>query len=326
MSSLLVTVVIPSYNHEKFIGKAIESVLGQTYDRLEIIIIDDGSRDNSREIIKSYQDPRILFIEQENHGAHNAINRGIAMSHGDYISILNSDDEYHPDRIRRMVAHLTENTNSGLVCSYIEIVDSKGKLLGIKEGARNLDPWPVQNEKITFKAVDCLPLNLLMSNFISTTSNMFFRRSLWEAIGPFRNLRYAHDWDFAFRSVDYAPIDLIPEPLLSYRIHDSNTIRENKPAMVYEIIWVLAENLHMYFRKEFVPFVPLDNPGELGTFLERFYNSIYVYGCDKELFTMMCIILAARGSGDEKFSEILLEENNPVRQYLLKQISKKLKK
>ncbi|NJD76624.1 MAG: glycosyltransferase [Candidatus Methanoperedens sp.] len=319
----LVTVVIPSFNHEKFIGKAIESVLRQTYDRLEIIIIDDGSKDNSPDIIRCYQDVRIRFIEQENQGAHNTINRGLRMAKGDYLCILNSDDEFHPDRIKKILDRITEDKTSGLACSYIEVINSFGKSLGIKEGARNLDPWPVKNEELTFKAIDCLPLNLLMSNFISTTSNMFFSRSFWKEVGPFRNLRFTHDWDFALRAAEHSPIMLVPEPLVRYRIHENNTIRENKVAMVFEIAWVLAENLHRYVQKDFIPF---EKPEELEIFTERFHNSLYVYGCDKELFTILWMILASRKLGYEKFSECLLEENHPVRKYLLGQIREKLGK
>lgn len=322
MAKPLVSVIIPSYNHQKFVGKAIESVLNQTYDRFELIIIDDGSKDNSPDVIRKYQDTRITFIEQENRGAHTTINRGLEMAQGDYLCILNSDDEFHQDRIKKMVDLLMKVENPGLACSYIKVVDAQGKRSGVKKGPRNLDPWPVLHEELTFKAIHCLPLNLVMSNFISTTSNMFFHRTLWKAVGSFRNLRFTHDWDFAFRAAEYAPIILVPEPLLRYRIHESNTIRENKAAMVYEIAWVLAENLHRYARKDLIP---LGNPEELGTFAERFYNSVYVYGCDKELFTLMWMIQTARKLGDEKFSERLLEEDHPVRQYILTQIREKVK-
>lgn len=318
----LISVIIPSYNHQKFIGKAIESVLKQTYDKFELIIIDDGSRDDSLDIIRKYHDPRIKFIEQENCGAHNTINRGLNMAKGEYFCILNSDDEFHSERLKKMMDCVTENKNTGLVCSYIQVIDTQGKGLGIKKGPQNMDPWPVENEKITFKSINCLPLNLLMSNFISTTSNMYFHRSLWEAVGPFKNLRFAHDWDFAFRAAEHAPIQLIPEPLLHYRIHESNTIRENKVLMVYEIIWVLAENLHRYVRKEYIPVGDIE---ELGKFTERFFNSIYVYGCDKELFTIMWMIQAAKTLGDEKFSDLLLDQDHPVRQYILGQIREKIK-
>lgn len=321
MPEPLVSVIIPSYNHQNFIGRAIESVLKQTYEKLEIVIIDDGSKDNSPDIIRNYHDPRIKFIEQENHGAHNTINRGLNMALGEYLCILNSDDEFHSDRIKQMLDRLIKDENPGLACSYIQVIDSRGRILGVKEGPRNLDPWPMERDEITFKAIDCLPLNLLMSNFISTTSNMFFHRSIWEAVGPFRNLRYAHDWDFAFRCADHAPISLVPEPLVRYRVHHSNTIRENKSGMVYEIIWVLAENLHRYNKKDIIQF---NKPEDLGIFAERFHNSLYLYDCDKEFITVLWMIQAAQALGHEEFNETLLDENNPVRQYILKMIQKKL--
>ena len=88
----LISVVIPAYNHERFVGAAIESVLNQSCSDFELVIVDDGSTDNTAEVIKSYTDKRIHYYYQENQDAFNTINRGISLAKGRYISILNSDD------------------------------------------------------------------------------------------------------------------------------------------------------------------------------------------------------------------------------------------
>jgi len=98
-----ISVIIPAYNHERFVGKAIESVLNQTFQEFELIIVDDGSTDNTANIIKSYTDSRILYIYQENQDAFNAINHGLDIARGAFISILNSDDLYEPSRLKRLL-------------------------------------------------------------------------------------------------------------------------------------------------------------------------------------------------------------------------------
>ena len=100
---VLVSVVLPAYNHEAYIAQAIDSALAQSVD-LELIVIDDGSRDRTADIIAAYDDPRIRFVRQANAGSHATINRGIAMARGRYVAILNSDDRFHPERLARLVA------------------------------------------------------------------------------------------------------------------------------------------------------------------------------------------------------------------------------
>src|SRR4030042_7089075 len=103
-----ISVIVPSYNHEKYIGFAIESVLKQTFRNWELIIVDDGSTDNSVDIIKKYNDPRIKLFIQTNHDAPYTINRGIKESVGEYIAILNSDDAFEPHKLEESIQTLLE--------------------------------------------------------------------------------------------------------------------------------------------------------------------------------------------------------------------------
>ena len=98
----LVSVVIPSFNHARFIGSAVRSVLGQSLSDLELIVVDDGSTDNSLEILGGFSDPRLKVYPQANAGAHAAINRGLELASGVYLSILNSDDLYHRERLENL--------------------------------------------------------------------------------------------------------------------------------------------------------------------------------------------------------------------------------
>lgn len=105
-----VSIIIPSYNHSKFIGKAIESVLYQTYENFELLIIDDASPDNSVDVIKKYEDPRIKFYGFEtNQGAVDTLNHGIINSSSEYIALLNSDDYWEIDKLEKQVHFLEES-------------------------------------------------------------------------------------------------------------------------------------------------------------------------------------------------------------------------
>ncbi|MCW5207043.1 glycosyltransferase family 2 protein, partial [Desulfobulbus sp. F5] len=114
-SSPLISVIIPAYNHERFIGPAIESVLQQTWKHLELIVIDDGSKDSTGKVAQSYTDPRFSYYHQENQDAYNTINRGLSLAKGEYIAILNSDDIYTTDRLEKLLAIQQE---SGAACVF----------------------------------------------------------------------------------------------------------------------------------------------------------------------------------------------------------------
>ena len=243
------SVIIPSYNHEKYIGKAIESVLGQTYRNLELIIVDDGSKDSSISVIKKFQDERIILVEQENQGAHNAINKGLSMATGEYLAILNSDDIYEEDRFEIMIGEMEKRDNVEFMCSYIQVIDDKGKKLGVKKGWKNMEPWVVPHPELSYKNTEDFKLNLIMTNFTSTTSNFLFTKNLYEKIGGMRNLRFAHDWDFALRAAEVTECVLIEKPLMQYRVHNSNTISSNRKWMLFEIAWMWAANLERFYGK-----------------------------------------------------------------------------
>lgn len=237
----LVSVVIPSYNHASYIKQAVESVLWQTYSELELIVIDDGSTDSSLEYLRSVRDSRFTLIEQPNSGAHNAINRGLSIANGDYLTILNSDDIYHSKRLEHCLPELENGVD--LVATWIEVIDKKGKTLGVKEGWRNMLPWPVKSLDRDFPDDDMFKANLLLTNFVSTTSNVMFSRRLYECVGGMRNLRFVHDWDFLLRAARQFRCKLIECPLLKYRIHESNTISSNRAWMLFEICMIYAIHL-----------------------------------------------------------------------------------
>ena len=218
-----VSVVMPAYNHERFIADAIDSVLGQSYSDIELIIIDDGSTDTTGTIAQSYSDPRIRYYFQENQDAFNALNRGMGLSKGLYISIINSDDVYTPNRIERLIERQGETAAACLFSDVIPINDQGEELT-----QHPWRSWHELNREYYFKTKDLYD-GFLHGNYMVTTSNLFLTRELAEKVGEFCSLRYLHDYDYIFRillAAEDKTIYLDDEKLLYYRIHSGNTLSE----------------------------------------------------------------------------------------------------
>ena len=298
-----ISVVIPSYNHEKYIAQAIQSVLNQSEDNLELIVVDDGSTDDSLKVIGGFSDPRLVVIPQENQGAHAAINRGLIAARGEYLAILNSDDVFHAKRLERLVRTLQKNPDVGIAGSYIQVIDASGNSLGIKHGYRDFDPWTLPHRERSFRNGEDLRVVQLTENYWATTSNYVFARKWYEQVGPFRPLRYVHDWDFVLRVGQIAKLFMIPEALISYRVHATNTIKDNRAAMIYEICWILAVHLPQAINTEWFqarePFMRCD----------QLLHSIYVYGCDRVLTLMLLQCLSEK----PELADEILKPDHPFR-------------
>ena len=125
---MLVSVLIPNYNYARFLPEAIESVLSQTYPRIETIVVDDGSTDNSREVIASYDD-RVISVHQANGGQTSALNAAFERSSGDLICFLDADDAFEPDKVYRVVAAAQQVPQAYLIHHQMRIVDESGKAM-----------------------------------------------------------------------------------------------------------------------------------------------------------------------------------------------------
>jgi glycosyltransferase involved in cell wall biosynthesis len=216
-----ISVVIPVYNHEQFVGNAIASVLSQTVRPREVICIDDGSTDSSAHVVQALakRHPLIRFWSRPNQGAHSTINEGIRAATGQYVSILNSDDVYHHGRLARCLAVFEADPNVSVVASGISFIDESGRKTSNRWYEKACD---------YYKEVADLGLALVNGNFLMTTSNIVARRSVFAEIGLFDNLRYSHDLDFFLRLVSHGKkLALVPRALLRYRVHSRNTISES---------------------------------------------------------------------------------------------------
>jgi glycosyltransferase involved in cell wall biosynthesis len=221
----LISVIIPAYNHEKFIGAAVDSVLQQTVSDFELIVIDDGSTDKTGDFVKGYSDSRLTYYHQENRDAYNTINRGLSLARGKYVAILNSDDVYTPDRFERLLHCLEQTSAECIITDVIPISD---------EGEEFNDPafgWNIWHQKNRTFYTQCgdIYTAFLKGNFMVTTSNLFMTSKAMKTVGQFCSLRYLHDYDFIFRMMLAFPGGvhyLADEKLLYYRIHSGNTLGE----------------------------------------------------------------------------------------------------
>lgn len=168
-----VSVILPLYNHEKYINETLYSVISQTSPPDEIILIDDGSTDNgfmqAKNILKN--DPRARLIQQENMGAHITINRGIEIARSEFIAILNTDDLFLPSKIERCRSIIQNKPEIDFICGDIDIIDEKSRLVKSGETVKWLEN--AHNFQI---GCHSLELGILNENYIATTSNMFFSK------------------------------------------------------------------------------------------------------------------------------------------------------
>jgi lipopolysaccharide biosynthesis protein len=222
-----VSVVIPAYNHEQFVVDALDSVRNQVLDGidLEVVVVDDGSTDSTAHKCEQYlgQYPQLnaRLIRQANAGAHATINRGILESTGDYVTILNSDDQFLPHRIQTLYNTL-RSSGQELAFSDIEVIDDNSCNVPVTH------PY-VAHLRQAMKQADAQPslgYALLTFNSAISTGNLFFTRRLYDRIGGFSDLKYCHDWDFLVSALQYTSPVRVGERLYRYRLHATNTISE----------------------------------------------------------------------------------------------------
>ena len=219
-----VAVVIPSYNHARFVARAIASAFAQTYRPIELIVIDDGSTDGSTDIVRNaISDAPVpcRFVARERRGATATINEGIDLSTTPYINVLNSDDFYPEDRIAQMVEAVV-GSGAEWGFSAVTLVDDRDQPISPLDDERVAVLMKVANAVSAWATVG---FSLLSGNATISSGNLFCSRDLWRRLGGFSELRYNHDWDFALRALRVAEPAYVASPGYCYRLHESNTIR-----------------------------------------------------------------------------------------------------
>lgn len=194
--------IIPTFNRRDLVIRAIESVLAQTHPVDEIIVVDDGSTDGTDTALQARFGDRLHYVRQANAGVSAARNLGLSLTRGRYIALLDSDDEWMPDKTERQLAWLQRYPEHGMVLCDAEQVDVQGRHLRLTQRRRTLpeDGW-------------ILPWVLLKPELIP--ASLLMRREVYEQVGGFdESLRTAEDLDFHLRVADRWPIGLIDAPLV----------------------------------------------------------------------------------------------------------------
>ena len=220
-----VSVLIPAYNHQRWLGAALESALGQSLRPSEILCCDDGSGDGTYAVAERYARdfPEVRAWRRENRGAHATLNELLAAARSPLVAVLNSDDLWHPSRLARCVDALVAAPDLAAVATGLVSIGPDG------EPAAN--EWYDHATTWARKAGD-LAAGLVHGNFLSTTSNLVARRASLEALGGFDALRYTHDLELFLRLLSSGRgLAVLPEALLAYRVHPANT-NTQKPATV----------------------------------------------------------------------------------------------
>ncbi len=207
-----VSVVITSYNYEDYIGEAIESVIAQTYQNWELVVVDDASTDGSVAIISRYVEQfpnKIKLIAQtENRGVGYVANLGIENTTGEYIANLGSDDRMLPQRLEKQVAYLLNHPEVAVVCSDVVVIGADGVA--------------IEGETVFSKPITDLRMQLLEGNFINSPSVTHIK-GIHKEMGDINPvLDYVQDFDHWLRILDLYEIARLPEKLTEYRVHGKN--------------------------------------------------------------------------------------------------------
>ena len=205
-----VSVIIPTYNYAHFIAEAVESVLTQTFPIFEIIVVDDGSSDNTEEVIKQFGD-KVRYIRQKNGGVGLARNTGVKNSAGEFIAFLDADDIWLPQKIEHQIQLFQTDDEIGLITTAMRELYVKGKTIRIYAEGKN--GWCADN------------LLLLEPVVVGPGSTTLVKRKIFEQIGGFDETKELHpseDWEFCYRVARQFKLAFLPEILVEYRNHGNN--------------------------------------------------------------------------------------------------------
>ena len=235
-----VSVIIPCFNGEKFIGEAIESVLNQTYQNWELIIVDDGSTDNSKKIIKQYciADKRIHYIQnKKNKGIPSTRNTGIKISNGEYIAFLDQDDLWMKDKLDLFIREFNRyDTKVGIIFSDIEIVFADDI---IRRNYKKVNYYKIQklNKRNFIK-------KLFTENFIITPSQVILRKECFNKLGLLdERLHGGDDYDFWLRATGEFNFKYLGIPLTKYRFHKENTTKKIRYYMDEDVMVIILPKI-----------------------------------------------------------------------------------
>lgn len=209
-----ISVIMSVYNEQDYVRRAIDSILAQSYSDFELVIIDDGSIDNSAAVIAEYPDPRIRLLRQANQGLERALNRGILLSEGQYIARMDADDQSRPDRFAKQIDFLERRPGCGLVGSCCAL---------LLEGERDLRHFRVP---LTDRAIR----RQIMWENPFVHSSVMMKRWVLDKAGPYRPEYRWGDYDLWCRVLEVCEAANLPDELVIRTVRRQGTYRGRKSA------------------------------------------------------------------------------------------------
>ena len=231
----LVSVIVPAYNAESFIAQTLDSIISQTYQNIEILVVDDGSQDRTPEIVESFaqRDQRLTLLRQANAGVAAARNLAIEKSSGEYIAPIDADDIWYPQKLEKQVECMLKGGPSvGLVYAWSVIIDENNSIL--KKLISYLEP-----EGDVYTA-------LVYANFVGNASVPLIRRTCLERVGGYncqlrsQKAQGCEDWDICLRIAEFYQLRVVPEYLIGYR-ETTSSMSCNCSSMAKSYFLVMAD-------------------------------------------------------------------------------------
>jgi len=225
------TVLIPTYNCGKYIKETITSILRQDYKDYELLIIDDGSNDNTQEIVGNFTDNRIIYLKnQKNLGIVKTLNKGIKLSKGEYIARMDADDIMLGNRLRDQIDFLESRKDHGMVGGWYQIMDETGNLLDSLRTTQNHDD---------------IKLGLLFRNQFAHPA-VTMRTHLAKKIQYKQDFLYTEDYDLWCRIAEITKVANLPKLYLSYRWYNNNTCNTKQKELKSTVVKLLSRELEKY--------------------------------------------------------------------------------
>jgi glycosyltransferase involved in cell wall biosynthesis len=225
----LVSVVVPAFRHAAYIDRCLDSIVDQTYPRLELVLVDDNSPDETYARATSFLkggktrirfERVVLRRNSVNRGAPHTLNRAMALTSGDYVTFINSDDLYGTSRITSLVDAM-ERADAELAFTGVLPIDEDDNACFVEPIAHQIFWRPA----IAKQRWPSLSWGFLAHQLTASTGNIIVSRRLMSRVGFFRALRYCHDWDFILRCCYFSEPILVADALYQYRLHRDNSFR-----------------------------------------------------------------------------------------------------
>ncbi|MBX3012079.1 MAG: glycosyltransferase [Caldilineaceae bacterium] len=231
----LVSVIIPTYNRADLIQKTLDSVLAQTYPQIELIVVDDGSTDNTEQVVGEYDNGSVQYIRKANGGEASARNWGIRAAKGKYIACLDSDDLWQPLKLAHQVAALEQSQAAWVYCDAELFDGATGKVIGLYSQQH----YPYQGS---------IAPKLLLDDFIACPSPLI-RRDVFERVGYFNEsniLRMRSDWEMWLRIAACYSVVYLSQALARYRVHAGSASQQEDVLKLHQSQVQVLEQALLY--------------------------------------------------------------------------------